>query len=58
MEDHSLTASDVMGIDVNRFKGEVDEELMCPICSGVLENPLQVGMAVVGCDFTKFCCSS
>lgn len=31
-----------MGYDVNRFQGEVDEELTCPICSGVLEDPLQV----------------
>jgi hypothetical protein len=32
-----------MGFEVNRFQGEVDEELVCPICSGVLEDPLQVG---------------
>jgi len=31
-----------MGFEVNRFQGEVDEELVCPICSGVLEDPLQV----------------
>ncbi len=31
-----------MGYDINRFQGEVDEELICPICSGVLEEPLQV----------------
>ncbi|XP_046681463.1 E3 ubiquitin-protein ligase NRDP1 [Homalodisca vitripennis] len=30
-----------MGFDVHRFSGEVDEELVCPICSGVLEDPLQ-----------------
>ncbi|ESN90684.1 hypothetical protein HELRODRAFT_185223 [Helobdella robusta] len=30
-----------MGYDVCRFDGEVDEELLCPICSGVLENPVQ-----------------
>ncbi|XP_074601118.1 E3 ubiquitin-protein ligase NRDP1 elgi [Brevipalpus obovatus] len=30
-----------MGYDVNRFHGEVDDELICSICSGVLENPLQ-----------------
>lgn len=30
-----------MGFEVNRFQGEVDEELVCPICSGVLEDPLQ-----------------
>jgi len=30
-----------MGFEVGRFKGEVDEELLCPICSGVLEDPVQ-----------------
>ncbi|KAH1002211.1 hypothetical protein HUJ04_008322 [Dendroctonus ponderosae] len=30
-----------MGFEINRFQGEVDEELICPICSGVLEDPLQ-----------------
>ena len=31
-----------MGYDLSRFIGcEVDEELMCPICSGVLEDPVQ-----------------
>ncbi|XP_066988012.1 E3 ubiquitin-protein ligase NRDP1 isoform X1 [Macrobrachium rosenbergii] len=30
-----------MGFDVTRFQGEVDEELLCPICSEVLEDPLQ-----------------
>ncbi|XP_067008703.1 E3 ubiquitin-protein ligase NRDP1 isoform X2 [Anabrus simplex] len=30
-----------MGFEVTRFQGEVDEELVCPICSGVLEDPLQ-----------------
>ncbi|XP_013785483.1 E3 ubiquitin-protein ligase NRDP1-like [Limulus polyphemus] len=30
-----------MGYDLRRFHGEVDEELICPICSGVLEEPLQ-----------------
>ena len=31
-----------MGLDINRFLGgTVDEELLCPICSGVLENPVQ-----------------
>ena len=28
-----------MGYDVSRFEGEVDEELVCPICSAVLEDP-------------------
>lgn len=32
-----------MGFELNRFQGDVDEELVCPICSGVLEDPLQVG---------------
>lgn len=31
-----------MGFELNRFQGDVDEELICPICSGVLEEPLQV----------------
>ena len=31
-----------MGLDVARVSGEVDEELICPICSGVLEDPVQV----------------
>ncbi|KAK4302261.1 hypothetical protein Pmani_025637 [Petrolisthes manimaculis] len=30
-----------MGFDLTRFQGEVDEELLCPICSEVLEDPLQ-----------------
>ncbi len=30
-----------MGFEVARFNGEVDEELICPICSAVLEDPLQ-----------------
>jgi len=33
--------SEDMGFDVNRFEGDVDEELICTICSSVLENPLQ-----------------
>ena len=28
-----------MGYDKTRFVGEVDEELLCPICKAVLENP-------------------
>lgn len=31
-----------MGYELTRFQGEVDEELVCPICAGVLEEPLQV----------------
>lgn len=34
----------VMGFDLTRFQGEVDEELLCPICSEVLEDPLQVNL--------------
>lgn len=30
-----------MGYDSNRFEGEVDEELLCPICSFILEDPVQ-----------------
>ncbi|XP_026325289.1 E3 ubiquitin-protein ligase NRDP1-like [Hyposmocoma kahamanoa] len=30
-----------MGFEIKRFQGDVDEELICPICSGVLEDPLQ-----------------
>ncbi|KAI1291877.1 E3 ubiquitin-protein ligase NRDP1 [Halotydeus destructor] len=30
-----------MGYDLNRFQGDVDEELICAICSGVLEDPVQ-----------------
>lgn len=36
-----------MGFDVSRFQGDVDEELVCPICSGVLEDPVQVGLSRV-----------
>lgn len=32
-----------MGYDLERFTGEIDEELKCPICCGVLEEPLQGG---------------
>lgn len=31
-----------MGYDVNRFVDEVDTDLICPICHGVLEDPKQV----------------
>lgn len=31
-----------MGFDIVRFIGEVDEELLCPICTGVLQDPVQV----------------
>lgn len=33
-----------MGFDLVRFQGDVDEELVCPICSGVLEDPVQVSL--------------
>lgn len=31
-----------MGYDLTRFQSPVDEELICPICSGVLQDPVQV----------------
>ena len=31
-----------MGIDIKRFDGSVDDELICPICQLVLENPLHI----------------
>ena len=31
-----------MGYGLNRFEGEVGEELLCPICSFILEDPVQV----------------
>jgi len=46
-----------MGFEVNRFQGEVDEELVCPICSGVLEDPLQVRKMVGISQNSNFCCS-
>lgn len=39
-----------MGYDLCRFQGDVDEELICPVCSGVLEEPLQVRHA---CHFVR-----
>uniref|UniRef100_A0A1I8H783 E3 ubiquitin-protein ligase NRDP1 n=1 Tax=Macrostomum lignano TaxID=282301 RepID=A0A1I8H783_9PLAT len=30
-----------MGFELARFEGEVDEELICPICGGVLDVPVQ-----------------
>ena len=33
-----------MGYEITRFEGDVDEELLCPICSGVLEDPVQVSV--------------
>ena len=31
----------LMGYDVHRFEGDVDEELICSICGGVYESPVQ-----------------
>ena len=46
-----------MGFDVTRFQGDVDEELICPICSGVLEEPLQVSsIKSLNMIFFKFRC--
>jgi len=36
-----------MGYEIGRFEGEVDEELLCPICSGVLEEPVQVLLSFI-----------
>uniref|UniRef100_A0A1A9WWT4 E3 ubiquitin-protein ligase NRDP1 n=1 Tax=Glossina brevipalpis TaxID=37001 RepID=A0A1A9WWT4_9MUSC len=33
-----------MGYDLDRFQSEVNEELICPICSGVLQEPVQAAM--------------
>ena len=44
-----------MGYDSLRFKEEVDEELICPICTGVLEDPVQV---TISCDFILFLTST
>ncbi|CAG2181575.1 unnamed protein product, partial [Oppiella nova] len=38
-----------MGYDTSRFDGPVDEELICPICSGVLEEALQPVPCDAGC---------
>uniref|UniRef100_A0A1W2P811 Ring finger protein 41 n=1 Tax=Mus musculus TaxID=10090 RepID=A0A1W2P811_MOUSE len=38
-----------MGYDVTRFQGDVDEDLICPICSGVLEEPVQAGSLSLSC---------
>jgi len=35
-----------MGFDIGRFVGEVDEELLCPICTGVMQDPVQVKSCV------------
>lgn len=41
-----------MGFDLERFQGDVDEELVCPICSAVLEDPVQV--LVFSIKYLKF----
>lgn len=46
--------SEKMGFDVNRFQGPVDEELICPICSGVLQDPVQVFIIIA--LFVPNCC--
>lgn len=33
-----------MGYELTRFQGNVDEELICPICKCVLEEPLQAAL--------------
>ncbi|RMB90374.1 hypothetical protein DUI87_33260 [Hirundo rustica rustica] len=35
-----------MGYDVARFQGDVDEDLICPICSGVLEEPCSLDLLI------------
>ncbi|GAB1302926.1 E3 ubiquitin-protein ligase NRDP1 [Apodemus speciosus] len=44
-----------MGYDVTRFQGHIDEDLICPICNGVLEEPVQA----LHCEhaFCKACIS-
>ena len=39
-----------MGFDITRFESTVDDELICAICEGVLQNPIQV----VSCEHV-FC---
>ena len=40
-----------MGWDVDRFSGEIDSELVCCICTGVLEDPVE---SPCGNDTTLF----
>lgn len=42
-----------MGYDTQRFTGNVDEEFICSICHGVLEDPVQI--AVCEHSFCKLC---
>lgn len=44
-----------MGFEIKRFQGDVDEELICPICSGVLEDPLQVNNSKMSAKYNKSC---
>jgi len=51
-----------MGYDIARFEGEIDEELLCPICSGVLEDPVQVSPMHTDCQTSRgttsiICCA-
>ena len=39
-----------MGWDVDRFPGEVDSELICCICTGVLEDPVESPCRHVFCS--------
>ena len=39
---HIFDSSGNMGYDRSRFEGDVDEEFICTICLGVLQEPLQV----------------
>ena len=45
MNDHnplvSLSSSATMGIDLDRFEGGVEESLICPLCSKVLQDPIE-----------------
>ncbi len=36
-----------MGFDTNRFEDTVDEELICAICSFILEDPVQVSLFIL-----------
>ena len=45
-----------MGYEIGRFEGDVDEELICPICSGVMEEPLQVLNGSESCDQCSMIC--
>jgi len=39
-----------MGLDVKRFQGHVDVELLCPICTDVLESPKQTPCEHAFCE--------